>query len=96
MDITRRFNQLIILVIALILTLCAKFALAENCYYGTETQHNLKDIQDLSQFTKAAEFTRPYTEFQYNGFSVSKSEYERLMLRDLQEKSIDDPNLRMP
>lgn len=99
MDITHRFNQLIILVILLCLTLFAKCALAKgNCkqYYGLEVQNNLKDLKELSQFAKNTQFDTVWVEYQYNGFSVSKSEYEKLVLRDKKNKLKSDPNMRMP
>lgn len=102
MDLSKRFNQLLILVVLLILTLFAKLALAEdassktdkNCYYGTETQHNLKDLKNLSQFVKNTEFDTTWVEYQYNGYSVSKQEFERLKLRDANKKG--DINLLKP
>jgi hypothetical protein len=90
-----RFNQLLILIVLLILTLFAKLALAEDCYYGTETQKNLKDLQDLSGFQKK-HIENPYVEFQFNGRSVSADEYERLTLRARSLPKTIDPNMVMP
>jgi hypothetical protein len=97
------FNKLLLLLMLLFLTLCTKFALADealdvvrsNCYYGTEATHSLKNLQELSRFTRKT-IEQPWAQFQYNGRSVTASEYERLVIRDRGLPKSVDPSMAMP
>ena len=87
------FNKLLILLSLLLVTTCMKVTLAhaEDCYPDNSLGH----LQELSAFTRK-NIEQPWTQFDYNGRSVTASEYERLKLRDRNLPKNVDPGERMP
>lgn len=85
-----RFNQFLILFTLLIFAACTKLALAETC--ADSSAKSLADLQNVSKFLQMNE---KYPEFmyQYNGVSVTKERYERLVLEKHDKNQ--DPNLRL-
>lgn len=64
-------------------------SLADTCYYGNErnlSQKSLKELNDVSKWLKTQETDDMWYNYQYNGYSVSKEEYERLMRQDNTQK----------
>lgn len=89
-----RFNQFLILFTLLIFAACTKLALANTlCTVDDVGGKSLADMQKLSKFLQMNE-KHPEFMYHYNGVSVTKERFEKLMLekRDI----IQDPNMRLP
>jgi hypothetical protein len=88
-----KFNQLLILITLALLFGCIRIAIADECNYVSR-EKSLSELQDVSKWLRKEESVTPWRMYHYNGRSVTKEQYERLMKKP-HDKNVD-PGERMP